>query len=314
MSTAPKGTTLRLLVPKDSAERVLSSLGPTAKLERRDLVLSGDRMTTDDIVKQIRDLSRLRDDILHSIRQFGVQRDPRGTVQTPGNLSGFLAEVREDLENGRSQYQELQSKIESLQRQLDAVEKQINILEEIGRAGFTSPETSGDAGSFSRILGRLPARKLAEAQRDLEGALKDQAVLATGARVKDFVYILVVAPRDKTSQALQTLLLHDFVQTEDPLSEGVDRDATLEALEAKRNSIQKELGKCKDEMKQFQTETQDHLNRIADMVQEAYMSLRGLLQLGEGSKASIAVAWLAKPVPPKTVNIVRSQGAILEME
>jgi len=303
LSTAPKGTTLRLLVPKDSAERVLSSLGPTAKLERRDLVLSGDRMTTDDIVKQIRDLSRLRDDILHSIRQFGVQRDPRGTVQTPGNLSGFLAEVREDLENGRSQYQELQSKIESLQRQLDAVEKQINILEEIGRAG-----------GFSRILGRLPARKLAEAQRDLEGALKDQAVLATGARVKDFVYILVVAPRDKTSQALQTLLLHDFVQTEDPLSEGVDRDATLEALEAKRNSIQKELGKCKDEMKQFQTETQDHLNRIADMVQEAYMSLRGLLQLGEGSKASIAVAWLAKPVPPKTVNIVRSQGAILEME
>ena len=271
-------------------------------------------MTTDDIVKQIRVLSRLRDDVLHSIRQFGVQRDTRGTVQTPGNLSGFLAEVREDLENGRSQYQELQSKIESLQRQLDAVEKQINILEEIGRAGFTSPETSGDAGSFSRILGRLPARKLAEAQRDLEGALKDQAVLATGARVKDFVYILVVAPRDKTSQALQTLLLHDFVQTEDPLSEGVDRDATLEALEAKRNSIQKELGKCKDEMKQFQTETQDHLNRIADMIQEAYMSLRGLLQLGEGSKASIAVAWLAKPVPPKTVNIVRSQGAILEME
>ncbi len=230
------------------------------------------------------------------------------------DLASLLTEAQEELENRRTQYQELQSKIDSLQRQLDTVEKQVGILEEVGRAGFTSPEVSGYASGFNRILGRLPFRKLAETQRDLDGSLKDQAVLATGARVKDLIYVLVAVPRDKTSQALQTLLLHDFVQTEAPSSEGADRDASLAALETKRKSVQEELGSFKDQLKQFQAETRDSLNRIADMVQEAYMSLKGLLQLGEGSKASIAMAWLAKPVSPKTVSIMRSQGAILEME
>ncbi len=314
MSVASKGTTLRLLAPKDSTEKVLTNLGQTAKLEKKDIVLSGNRLTTEEIVKQIRDLSRLRDELLHSMRQFGVQRDPKGTVQMPDDSARLLAEAQEELESRRTQYQELQSKIESLQRQHDAAEKQVSLLEEVGRTGFTSLEVSGDAGGFNRILGRLPARKLAEAQRDLDGALKDQAVLATGTRVKDLIYVLVALPRDKTSQALQTLLLHDFVQAEAPSSEGVDKDAGMAALETKRKLVQEELDKWGDQMKRFQTETHDTLNRIADMVQEAHMFLRGLLQLGEGSKASIAMAWLAKPVPPKTVSIMRSQGAILETE
>ena len=314
MSAQPKGTTLRLLAPKDSTQRILSNLGTTARLETRDFVLSGNKLTTAEIVSQIRDLSRLRDELLHSLRQFGVQRDPKGTGQMPEDLAMLVAEAKEELENRRTQYQELQSKTESLQRQLDSVGKQVSILEEVGRTGFTSPEISGDAGSFSRILGRLPARKLAEAQRDLDGALKDQAVLATGARVKDLVYVLVAVSRDKTSQALQTLLLHDFVQTEAPSSEGVDKEAGKATLEAKRKLVQKELENYRDQMKQFQAETHYSLNRVADMVQEAHMFLRGLLQLGEGSKASLAMAWLAKPVPPKTVSIMRTQGAILEAE
>ncbi len=235
-------------------------------------------------------------------------------MQMPGDLARLLAEAREGLENRRTQYQELQSKVESLQRQLDATLKQVSILEEVGRTGFSSLEVSGDAGGFNRILGHLPARKLAEAQRDLDGALRDQAVLATGTRVKDLIYVLVAVPKEKTSQALQTLLLHDFVQTEAPSSEGVDRDASMAMLETKRNLVQEELDNYKDQMKQFQTEAHDTLNRVADTVQDAYMVLRGLLQLGEGSKASIAVAWLAKPVPPKTISIMRNHGAILETE
>src|SRR3989442_1394610 len=259
MSAQPKGTTLRLLAPKDSTQRILSNLGTTARLETRDFVLSGNKLTTAEIVNQIRDLSRLRDELLHSLRQFGVQRDPKGTGQMPEDLAMLVAEAKEELENRRTQYQELQSKTESLQRQLDSVGKQVSILEEVGRTGFTSPEISGDAGSFSRILGRLPARKLAEAQRDLNSALKDQAVLATGARVKDLLYVLVVVPRDKTSQALQTLLLHDFVQTEAPSSEGDDKEAGKATLEAKRKQDQKELQNYRDKMKQFQAETHDSL-------------------------------------------------------
>ncbi len=298
----------------NSTEKVLSNLGPTAKLEKRDIVLSSNRLTTEEIVKQIRDLSRLRDELLHSMRQFGVQRDPKGPVQIPDDLARLLAEAQEELESRRTQYKESQSKIESLQRQLDAAGKKVSILEEVGRTGFTSPEVSSDAGGFSRILGRLPARKLAEVQRDLDGALKGQAVLATGTRVKDLIYVLVAVSRDKTSQALQTLLLHDFVQTEAPSLEGIDKDASMAALETKRKLVQEELDKCKDQMKRFQNETHDILNRTADMVQDAHMFLRGLLQLGEGSKASMAMAWLAKPVPPKTISIMRSQGAILEAE
>ncbi len=312
--SASKGAVLRIIAPKDSFNKVLASLGPSAKTESWNSVLEGGRQTTDEIVKNIRDYTRLRDELLHAIRQLGVARESKARELEPQDYSDRFSETQKQLQAYRGQYQELQSRIEALGRELEEIKKQQARLAELAETGFGLGEVAPRGGEFARILGRMPARRLEDAQRTLENTFEGQAVLATGRKSKDWVFVLLAVQPDKTSQALQTVMLYDFVQTEVPKSEEPDLEQARALLETKRLNLSNELESVSDRMKVLQEEARETLNRLADVMQDSLMTLRGVLKLGEGSTAVQAFSWLQKPLNPKTLETLSSVGALYEIE
>ncbi len=314
MSNTTRGAVLRLIMPQDSSAKIVSSLGPSAKVDSTSLILRSGRLTTEDIVRNIREFTRLRDELLHTLRQLGIPREPRkGMLENP-DYELLLSETQKQLEDKRRHYQEAQTRVESLERQIEDMKKQIGQLGEVAEAGFVSGEALSKRGEFNRILGLIPLRKLEAAQRALQATLKDQVVLATGNRKKDWVYVLLASPPEKTSQAFQTLILYDFVQTEVPPSEELDLKKALASLEEKKDRLSKELETSKEEMKTVRSEAGETLNRLADRVQNALMFLRAVLKMGEGVGVAHAFAWLEKTPPAKMIHALSSQGALVEAE
>ncbi len=314
MSAASKGIILRLIMPKDSATRILATLGPAAKAESKELTLGVQKLTTDEIVGFIRDYTHLRDELLHSLRQYPVQRNPKHTSLAPVDFSWLLGSARKGLDATRTRFQELQSKIESFERQVEETRKQASILEGITGAGFTTREVLSEGGEFKRIIGYLPARKLEDAERSLRSTLKDQVALSVGNRAKDRVYILLAVSPEKISLALQTLLLYDFIPSDIPSPQDVDLEKGLATLEDKKKRLQNELDNSKSQMEQFREEVRDNLNELADKVQDSLITLKAILKMGEGSNASQALVWLPKAPSPKTLNALRDLGALFEAE
>ncbi len=314
MSNTTKGAVLRLIMPQDSSAKMVSSLGPSAKVESTSLVLRSGRLTTEDIVRNIREFTRLRDELIHTLRQLGIPREPRkGMLENP-DYGLILSEAQKQLEDRRKRLQETQARVEGLDRQIEESKKQVGRLGEVADAGFVSEEALPKQGEFARILGRLPLRKLEAAQRALQATLKDQVVLATGNRKKDWVYVLLASPPEKTSPALQTLILYDFVQTEVPTSEEPDLKKALASLEEKKEKLSKELETSKEEMKTVRSESGETLNRLTDRVQDALMLLRAVLKMGEDASVTHVFAWVEKTPPAKMINALSSQGALVEAE
>src|SRR3989442_15915908 len=81
MSTTTKGSVLRIILPRKESRNLLAQLGSSQKLERREIVLSPGRLTTDEIAKYIREFARLRDETLHTIRLLGVPRKAKNNVE-----------------------------------------------------------------------------------------------------------------------------------------------------------------------------------------------------------------------------------------
>ncbi len=314
MSAPAKSSALRLILPKNSSGKILASLGPTVKLESKETVLTAGRLTIDDIVKQVKEYARLRDELLHTMRLLGVAREPEIGGQAAPDYSSRLSEAQRQLDTYRGRHQELQSRIETLERELEETKKQLSKLSELGQTGFGPAEVSSRGGEFARILGRMPTRRLDDARRTLENTLRDQAILALGKRSKDWVYLLLAVRPDRVSQALQTLILYDFAQTEIPKSEEPDLNQAQASLEGKKQGLAKDLESAEDKMKEFQTEASERVNRLADDVQDSLMQLRGVLKMGEGSNALRAFAWLPKVPPTKTLNTLTSMGALFETE
>jgi vacuolar-type H+-ATPase subunit I/STV1 len=314
MSAPAKGSALRLILPKDASSKILASLGSTMKMESKETVLTAGRLTTDDIVKEIKEYARLRDELLHTTRLLGIPREPQAGGEAPPDYARRLSEAQRQLDSYRARYQELQSRIEALGRELDETMKQLSKLAELGRTGFGPAEVSSRGGEFTRILGRMPVRRLDVARRTLENTLGEQAILALGRRSKDWVYILLAVQPDRASHALQTLMLYDFAQTEIPKSEEPDLNQAQASLEGKKQEIGKELGSATEGMKVFQAEARETLNRLADDLQDSLMLLRGVLKMGEGSDAVRAFAWLPKGPAPKTLNTLTNMGVLFEAE
>ncbi len=314
MSNPSKGTTLRLIIPKDMSNSVLASLGPTSKVESSDTILSAGKMTTDQIATIIKESTRLKDELLHTLRQLGLARNPRAAATRTRDYPTTLSEARNELDQKRAQYQDLQSGIETLEREIEETKKQANRISEVEQAGFASTEISFSKGEYNRILGRIPARKVPDAQRSLQKALGDQVILAPGSRVKDWIYILVAAPEEKMSLATQTLILYDFAQTEIPKPEQPDLKTAKETLENRIREQSAKLEEARTEMKRFQNEAGENLNQLADRIQDSLIQLQAVLRIGEGSKASQAFAWLAKAPTPKMLNSLSTNGVLFETE
>ncbi len=301
-------------MPEPTSSKVSSILGPSARLQSTTLVLTAGRLTTEQIVSNIREFTRLRDELLHTMRQLGIQRLAGKSNDSSFDYASLLREGKVQLEETRRQNQETQARIEALERQIEDARKQGSKISEVAEAGFTSGDALSSQGQFNKLLGRLPVRKLEAAQRALHAAFEDQIVMSQGNRKKDWAYVLVATPAEKTPQTLQTLILYDFVQTEIPSSEEPDLKKALLDLEESRTMLSKQLESEKEEMKSFRGEAGKTLNQLTDTVQDALITLRAILRLGDGTKVAHVLAWVEKNPNPKMVDALSTGGAVVEIE
>jgi predicted translin family RNA/ssDNA-binding protein len=313
MSTSAKNSVLRAILSDESSVKMATALGSTGKTESKRIALTSGQLTTEQIFGRIKELSKLRDEILQVMRQLNLAREAAPGAADQQDYDSELESAKRELDEARSDYQELQGKIEKIQRQVDDSKKKIATLTEISQTGFATDQLASEAGEFRRVVGRLPVKKLDTAQKTLQSQYKDQAVLAVGNRKQDVCYVLIAAPKDKFSQALQTLLLYDFTPIETPDYKSADLKSGIQTEEATTNLLSKELDALKLQLDELRQRVGKTLNKRLDEVVEALMLLRAILKLGEGSQASRIYARLERVAPPETLNNLSKRG-IVELE
>jgi predicted translin family RNA/ssDNA-binding protein len=313
LSIPAKNTLLRAILADEAAVKMVAALAAPGKTESKKIALTSGKMTTEQIVNRIEELSKLRDEILQVMRQLNLTREAAPSKGDRLDYDGELESARRELDEARNEYQEVQGKIEKIQRQIDESKKKVAALTEISQTGFATDQLESESGDFRRALGRLPVKKLEAAQKALQSQYKDQAVLAVGNRKQDLYYVLVAALKDKSSQALQTLLLFDFTPIETPEYKSDDVKSEIQTEEAKAKVLFKELEGLKLQLDDLRRRAGQTLNRRLDEVVEALMLLRGILKLGEGTQASRIYAQLERVFPVETVNSLSRKG-IVELE
>jgi vacuolar-type H+-ATPase subunit I/STV1 len=313
MSSPAKATVLRAVLPDDAAAKTALALGTPGKSESKSVTLSSGDMTTEAIVSRIKELSKIRDEILQVMRQLNLTRQGSPSPVEQLGYDNELEPARRELDEMRNQYKDAQGRIEDVQRQLDNSKKRVEVITEISQTGFAIDQLESEAGDFRRILGRLPVKKLDAAQKATASQFKDQTILAIGNKKQDTFYILVAAPKDKSSQALQTLLLYDFATIEIPEYESPDVKSEIQREEDRAKALAKELGELEPQLEDLRTKAGHTLNERLDGVVDALMLLRGILKLGEGTQASCIYAKLERVLPVETMTNLSKRG-IIELE
>ena len=313
MSTPAKDSVLRAILVDDASVKIATSLGTPGKTESKKIPLTSGQLTTEQIVGRIKELSKLRDEILQVMRQLNLARQSGRSLDNRLDYDSELELVKRELDEARSQYQEVQGRIENIQRQIDDSKKRIVALTEISQTGFTAVQLESDAGDFQRVLGRLPVKKLDSARKAVQSQFKDQIILAVGNKKHDASYILVAAPKDKSSQAIQTLLLHDFTPIEIPEHNSHDVKSEIQREEDRVNALAKELDELKLQLDDLRKKTGFTLNQRLDRIVDALMLLRAILKLGEGTQASQICTHLERVPSAETLNILSRRG-IVELE
>ena len=310
MSSVAKPSTLRIILPKALAQRAMASLGPLAKVDAQELVLDTGRMTTEDVVRYIKEYAKLRDGVAQTLRQLGIERKPESAIPETSDVKTTGSEAETQAAEARSEYQKILSSVEAADRQVQEIEKQVSTLEQLKGTGFSFDEIMSGATGFRRILGRLPFKKLDAAQKALRALLKERAVMMTGAKKNGSVYILVAMPTEDASQALQTLLLYDFIPTDIPNIEAPDATAALMSWQMEKDRLIREKQSQNSRLEALREEMAGPLNRSADNIEETLLLLRGSLRLGGGTKAAHILARLDKPLTPVVLNSLQKDGVV----
>ncbi len=313
MSTPAKNSVLRAILADDAAVKMVTALAAPGKTESKKIALTSGKMTTEQIVNRIKELSKLRDEILQVMRQLNLTREAAPSTGDQLEYDSELESAKRELDEARNEYQEVQGKIEKIQRQIDESKKKVAALTEISQTGFSTDQIEPDDRDFRRVLGRLPVKKLDAGQKALQSQYKDQAVLAIGNRKQDMYYVLLAAPNDRSSQALQTLLLYDFTPIETPEYKSADVKSEIQTEEANAKALFKELEGLKLQLDDLRRRAGRTLNRRLDEVVDALMLLRGILKLGEGSQASRIYVRLERVAPTETLNSLSRRG-VVELE
>ncbi|TMI26580.1 hypothetical protein E6H30_03445 [Candidatus Bathyarchaeota archaeon] len=313
MSTPAKNIVLRAILADDASVKMATALGTPGKTESKRIALTSEQLTTEQIVGRIKELSKLRDEIVQVMRQFNLTREAGPSVGDQLDYDSELESAKRELDEARNQYQEVQGRIDKIQRQIDDSKKRIAALTEISQTGFATDQLESEAEDFRRVLGRLPAKKLEAAQKAVQSQFKDQAILAVGNKKQDSFYVLVAAPKDKSSQALQTLLLYDFTPIQIPEYKSQDVKSGIQTEEEKAKALAKELDELKLQLDDLRKTAGLTLNQRLDKVVDALMMFRGILKLGEGTQASRIYARLERVLPAEIVNNLSRRG-IIELE
>ncbi len=313
MSTPAKNSFLRAILADDATVKMATALGTPGKTQSKRIPLTSGLLTTEQIVGRIKELSKLRDEILQVMRQLNLTREAAQSTVDQLHYDSEVESAKRELDEARNEYQEVQGNIEEVQRQIDDSKKKIAALTEIAQTGFATNQLESGAEDFRRVLGRLPVKKLEAAQKAVQSQFKDQAILAVGNKKQDTFYVLVAAPKDKSSQALQTLLLYDFTPIEILEYKSPDAKSEIQTEEDRVKVLSKELHELKLQLDDLRKKAGQILNRRLDQVVDALMLLRAILKLGEGTQASRIYAQLEKVLPAETLNNLSRRG-IIELE
>ncbi len=313
MSTPAKNTVLRAILADDASVKMATALGTPGKTESNTIPLTSGQLTTEQIVGRIKGLSKVRDEIVQVMRQLNLTREASPSAVDQLDYDSELESAKRELGEAREKYQEVQGRIEKIQRQIDDSNKRIAALTEISQTGFATDQLESDAEDFRRLLGRLPVKKLEAAHKAVQSQFKDQAILAVGNKKQDAFYVLVAAPKDKSSQALQTLLLYDFTPIQIPEYKSQDVKSEIQTEEEKAKALAKELDELKLQLDDLRKTAGLTLNQRLDKVVDALMMFRGILKLGEGTQASRIYARLERVLPAEIVNNLSRRG-IIELE
>jgi len=313
MSSPAKTSVLRAILPNHASTKIALALGTPGKTDSKNVTLTSGNMTTGAIVDRIRELSKLRDEILQVVRQLNLTREAASSPVDQLDYQTELESTRRELDETRNQYQEIQGRIENIQRKIDDSKKKIAALTEISQTGFATDQLESEDGDFRRVLGRLPVKKSDTAQKALQSQFKDQAIVAVGNKKRDGIYILLAVLKDKSSQALQTLLLYDFTPIEIPEFRSHDLNSEAQVEEDRVKVLAKELDELNLKRDELRNKAGQTLNHRLDQVVDALMLLRGILKLGEGTHASRIYAHLQKALPDETVSNLSRTG-VIELE
>ena len=134
--------------------------------------------------------------------------------------------------------------------------------------------------------------------------------MTTGAKKNDSVYILAATPTEDASQALQTLLLYDFVPADIPSIEAADATAALTSWQAEKDRLAREKESQNSRLEALREKLAGPLNRSADNIEETLLLLRSSLRLGDGTKAAHIIARLEKPLTPVVLNSLQKDGVV----
>ena len=313
MSSASKETNLRIVVPKALAPRTISTLSSLGKTEVDDLTLSTGGLTTEKIVRSVKDCSKLREEMTLALRQLGIPRNPRSAKAQVLDLVAGSSNAETQTAGARSEFQKVTSELGGIERQTQEVEKQITTVEQLKATGFSNEEMLSAAAGFRRILGRLPSKKLDSAQRALRALLKERTVMTTGARRNESVYLLVATPTENASQTLQTLLLYDFIPTDMPTFDGSDLDEALKSWQSKKDELAQQRKTLDARLDSLRRSVAQPLNESVDQIEETLLLLKGSLRLGEGTTATHIFARLEKSPTAIQLNSLQKDG-VLELD
>src|SRR6266851_10370817 len=75
MSTPAKNTLLRAILADDASVKIATALGTPGRTESKRIQLTSGQLTTEQIVGRIKELSKLRDEILQVMRQLNLTRE-----------------------------------------------------------------------------------------------------------------------------------------------------------------------------------------------------------------------------------------------
>jgi predicted translin family RNA/ssDNA-binding protein len=313
VSNPAKNSVLRAILSDDASIKMATALGTPGRTDSNKIPLTSEQLTTEQIVGRIKELSKLREEILQVMRQLNLTREAAPSSVDQIDYNAELESVRQELERTRNMYQEVQGRIEKIQRHIDGSKKRIAALTEISQTGFATDQLESEAGDFLRVLGRLPVRKLEAAQKAIRSQFKDQAIIAVGNKKQDAVYILLATPKDKTSQALQNLIQYDFSSIEIPQYKSRDLGPEVQEEEDTLKALSKELDELKLQLDDLREKANAMLNRRLDEVVDSLMVLRAILKLGEGTQASRIYARLEKVPSPEMVTNLSKRG-VIELE
>src|SRR6266516_4721532 len=137
MSNVAKTSTLRVIVPKHLVQRTVTALGPFGKADTQELVLSTGGMTTEIVVRYIKEYTKLRDEFGQTFRQLGIERQPESATPELSKLRTGYSEVEGIISEARGAFQKLQAELERVDRQVLDLEKQIASVDQIRATGFS---------------------------------------------------------------------------------------------------------------------------------------------------------------------------------